>query len=97
MNPFDSQWQKLVSLARQAPARRAADIPPGFAARVVAGVVLRPASPPWAAFELLAWRGFFAASACCVAAMAFNFFAQTGEVPTETALEETLSPVVELS
>lgn len=96
MNPFDSQWQKLVSLARQAPARRAVDIPPGFAARVVTAAG-RPAAPSWAAFELFAWRGFFAASACCVAAMAFNYFGSGVDVATETALEETLSSVVELS
>jgi hypothetical protein len=74
MNRFDHQWQKLAALARQAPADPDTALPPGFATRVAArAVASSPASGPWFALERFAFRGFIAAAACGVAAVAYGF------------------------
>lgn len=97
MSQFEQQWHALVSRARQAPDTRGADAPFGFAARVVAQSAGTYGAAPWAALERFAVRGFLAASACCVAAVAFNYFGRSFEFSAETQIEETLSPVIELS
>jgi len=97
MSQFDHQWQALVSRARQAPDTRDVDVPFGFAARVVAQSAGTYGAAPWAALERFAVRGFLAASACCVAAVAFNYFGRSLESSAEIQIEETLSPVIELS
>jgi len=71
MNRSDHQWQKLIALARQAPADTGA-APYGFATRVAAqGFALPPA--PWLSLERFAFRGLLVAAVCSVAAVAFNF------------------------
>jgi len=97
MSQFDHQWEALVSRARQAPDVRDTEAPFGFAARVVALFAGTYSPAPWAALERFAIRGFLAASACCVAAVAFNYFGRSLESSAEMQIEETLSPVLELS
>jgi hypothetical protein len=97
MSQFDQQWQALVNRARQAPDSRDTRAPFGFAARVVAQSAGTFGVAPWAALERFAVRGFLAASACCVAAVAFNYFGRSLESSNELQIEEMLSPVVELS
>jgi len=97
MSQFDHQWQALVSRARQAPDSREMHAPFGFAARVVAQSIGSYGATPWAALERFAVRGFLAATACCVAAVAFNYFGLSLESSVEAQLEETPSPVIELS
>ena len=97
MSQFDHQWQELVSRARQAPDTRDVDVPFGFAARVVAQSAGTYGAAPWAGLERFAVRGFLAASACCMAAVAFNYFGRSLESSAEIQIEETLSPVIELS
>jgi hypothetical protein len=46
MSQFDQQWQKLVTLARQAPDADGVQIPYGFATRLVAQATINPT--PWA-------------------------------------------------
>ena len=71
MNRFDHHWQKLITLARSAPADVGA-APYGFATRVAAqGFALPPA--PWLSLERFALRGLLVAAACSVAAVVFNF------------------------
>ena len=71
MNRYDHQWQKLIALARQAPADTGA-APYGFATRVTAqGFALPPA--PWLSLERFALRGLLVAAVCSVAAVALNF------------------------
>lgn len=79
MNRFDHQWQKLTALARQAPADRDPALPPGFATRVAARAVASPSSGPWFALERFALRGFIAAAACGVAAVAYGFPSLTAD------------------
>src|SRR6478736_8684708 len=97
MSQFEHQWQALVGRARQAEDARDTEAPYGFAARVVAQSAGIHGSAPWAALERFAVRGFLAASACCVAAVAFNYFGRSLESSAEMQIEETLSPVIELS
>ena len=97
MSQFEHQWQALVDRARQAGDTRDTEVPYGFAARVVAQSAGAYGAPSWAALERFAVRGFFAASACCVAAVAFNYFSHSIESSAETQLEETLYTAVELS
>ena len=97
MSQFDHQWQALVSRARQAPDARDADAPFGFAARVVAQSAGTYGAAPWAALERFAVRGFLAASACCMAAVAFNYFGRSIESVAETQIDETLTTMLELS
>jgi len=97
MSQFEHQWQALVGRARQAEDARDTEAPYGFAARVVAQSAGIHGSAPWAALERFAVRGFLAASACCVAAVAFNYFGRAIEPSAETQLDETLYTAVELS
>jgi len=97
MSQFDYQWQALNRLARQADDPRDTTVPYGFAARVVAQASAAQVATPWAALERFALRGFLAASACCVAAVAFNYFGRSIESVAETQIEETLNTALELS
>lgn len=97
MSQFEHQWQALVGRARQAGDERDTEVPYGFAARVVAQSAGTYGAPPWAALERFAVRGFLAASACCVAAVAFNYFGRSIESAAETQLEETMNTALELS
>jgi len=71
MNRFEHQWQKLIVLARQAPAAPA-ELPFGFATRVAAQAAGLPAAP-WRSLERFALRGLLVAAACSMAAVAFNY------------------------
>ncbi len=97
MNRFDHQWQKLTALARQAPADSAAEAPPGFATRVATRGAASAIPGRWAGLERLALRGFVAATACCVATIAFNFFVTSPDLPDDTDLAESVTAVLDLS
>ncbi len=98
MSQFDRQWQRLTSLARQAPADREAAIPAGFATRVAARATAHgTVSGPWAALERLALRGLVAATACCVAAVTFNYFGVSSDLPDDAGLDETVSVLLDIS
>ena len=90
MSQFDHQWQKLAALTRQASDDRDTAAPFGFAGRVVAQAAGSYGFTPWAALERFALRGFVAAAACCVAAVAFNFLGWNGETSIE-ALEDAVN------
>jgi hypothetical protein len=95
MNEFDQRWQKLVALARQAPDADAIAIPYGFAVRLAAQAGNRAA--PWASLERFALRGLLAAAACCVAAVAFNYFSRSSELSEEVGLDETVVVALDMS
>jgi len=97
MSQFEHQWQALVGRARRAEDARDTEVPYGFAARVVAQSAGSYGAPPWAALERFALRGFLAASACCVAAVAFNYFGRSIESAAEAQIDEALNTVLELS
>ena len=63
MNRFDSQWQKLIVAARQAPADPTATAPYGFATRIAAQAVALPATS-WLPLERFAFRGLLLAATC---------------------------------
>jgi hypothetical protein len=95
MNRFDRDWQKLVTLARQAP--RDPDEPappPGFATRVVAR-----AAPPaaWAGLERFAWRGLLAAATCCLVVLAYSYFGPAGDFTDDGAIDDTVAELLALS
>ncbi len=96
MNKFDQQWQKLTALARQAPVGDTS-APYGFATRMAAAGLSAPAESPWAGFERYALRGLLAATTLCVAAVAFNLSAMTGNHDDEVELDDTVSQVLDLS
>jgi len=95
MNEFDQQWQKLVALARQAPDSEEVRIPYGFAVRLAAQAGGRAA--PFASLERFALRGLLAAAACCVAAVAFNYFSHSSELTEDVGLDETVGAVLDIS
>jgi len=98
MNQFEHQWQRLTALARQAPSDSETTIPAGFATRVVARAFASGAAAgPWAVLERLALRGLLAATACCVAAVAFNYFGASPDVPDDGELDETMSVLLDIS
>lgn len=97
MNRYDQDWQKLVALARQAPAD--ADetaLPPGFATRLAA-LASQPPAPPWAGLERLAVRGFVTAAACCAAAVAYSYFGQSPDFTEEASLDDTVAEFLALN
>jgi hypothetical protein len=97
MNDFETQWQKLAALARQAPVDPAGAAPLGFAARIVARMESRPL-PAWSVFERFALRGFLAAVSCCVAAMAFHYFNLGAESLDESGLDDvTMTAAIDVS
>ena len=91
MSQFNHQWQKLAALAREARDDRDVTVPFGFASRVAAQAAGSYGYTPWAALERFALRGFVAAAACCVGAVAFNFLGYSAETSIES-LEETVKP-----
>lgn len=94
MNRFDRDWQKLVALAREAPRDPDELPPPGFATRVAA----RGAQPPaWAGLERFAWRGFLAATTCCLAVLAYSYFGQSRDLAEDGAVDDTVSELLALS
>jgi len=97
MSQFDQQWQRLTALARQAPADQDTTVPTGFATRVVAQAASTPVDGPWPTLERLALRGFLAAAACSLAAVAFNYLGSTPELPEDAGLDETMSVLLDLS
>lgn len=97
MSDFDRQWQKLTTLARQAPDDREALIPPGFATRLAARAAAAPASTPLALFERFALRGLLAAAACCGAAMAFNFFGNGSDQSEDVAVDDSVTTLLDIS
>ena len=97
MNRFDQDWQKLVAWARQAPGRdEGIDLPPGFATRVAA-LGASAAATPWGGLERLALRGFVAAAACCMAVVAYSYFGQTAEPSYDTAVDDTMLELLDIS
>lgn len=93
MNQYDHHWQKLIALARQAPAD-AGSAPYGFATRVAAqGFALPPA--PWLSLERFALRGLLVAAACSVAAVVFNYSVPATD-QTDIYTTGTTDTVVEL-
>lgn len=97
MNDFDTKWQKLTTLARHAPAEPAGEVPAGFAARVTLQAASFSLPSPWAVLEHLALRGLVAATACCVAAVAFNYFGASPDMTDEADFDATMSVLLDLS
>lgn len=97
MNRFDQQWQKLIALARSAPADSDAAVPFGFATRVAARAATAPAAGPWASFERFALRGLMVAAALSLAAVVFNYTETMSEATDDLALTDTVSEMLDLS
>lgn len=97
MSQFDQQWQKLTALARQAPADDRVELPPGFATRVAARASAEAGTSPLGLLERFAFRGFVAAAACCVAAVAFNYFGRGSESSEVAGVEDTVATLLDFS
>jgi hypothetical protein len=69
MKNFDHRWNRLVTLARQAPEDRDAAAPYGFPTRVAARA-LAAAPSPWVLFERVTLRALLVASLLMVASLA---------------------------
>ncbi|OHE80254.1 MAG: hypothetical protein A3G75_01215 [Verrucomicrobia bacterium RIFCSPLOWO2_12_FULL_64_8] len=94
MKGFESQWRRLVAVARQAPESRDTAAPPGFATRVAARAL--SAGPPGLAalFERLSFRALVVACLLVVATLALSYPALTGGDEDEEQL--VIDPVGEL-
>lgn len=98
MKHFDEKWQKLTTLARQAPAETAPAAPYGFATRVVALAQATPPSNPWSVLERFALRGFVAAAVCGVAAIAFSYSGLLPESGDDIPVDAlTFNPAVDIA
>lgn len=97
MNRFDQNWQKLVALARQAPATDDVTLPPGFATRVVALGTARASTSPWGGLERLAFRGFVASMACCAAAVVYSYLDRAGDLNEGVDVDDTVTELLDLS
>lgn len=97
MNKFDQKWQKLIALARQAPANADMSAPYGFATRTVSLAMAAPLPSISAVFGRFALRGLLAAATLSVAAVAFNFTAVAGGQDDETVVDDTISQELDLS
>jgi hypothetical protein len=97
MNRFDHQWQKLITLARQAGDNRDAAASFGFATRLAAQAVALSPAGPWAAFERFAMRGLMVAAAFGVGAIIFNYSSLMTDQADEYAAADTVGDLFDLS
>lgn len=98
MSRFDSSWQKLVALARQAPAdARDETAPLGFATRVAAQAAGRPATTGWALLGSLALRGLLVAAAFGVAAIALNYSVLNSDQSVDYAAVDSVGDLLDFS
>lgn len=87
MNHNDQAWQKLVSAARRATDDRDTAAPYGFATRVAALAMGRPAEGVGALFERFSWRALAVAALVAVGGVATNY-ASSPAAPDEVPLDE---------
>jgi len=93
MKDFESQWQRLVAAARQAPVADEAAAPYGFATRVAARAMSEP--PPGAAalFGRFSVRALYLACLLTLTGAAANYFVLAGTEDNEQNLIDPVSEV----
>ena len=94
MNDFESQWQRLVAAARQAPDSRDLAAPPGFTTRVAARALSAEAPGLAALFDRLSFRALVVAGLLMVATLAVSYSALAGGDEEEDQV--MIDPVGEL-
>jgi hypothetical protein len=99
MKDFDTKWQRLTALARQAPETADDSLPYGFATRVAARAMeARSVLVPRLLLERLALRGLLAACVLSLASVAYSFTALTGGAEEDLTLAaDPLPELLELS
>ena len=98
MKDFDARWQRLVTVARQAPIADDVAVPYGFATRVAAralGEAERPAL--LAVFGRFSIRALWVAGLLMLASMAANYLAFAGNEDDELSLLDPVSEILAAS
>jgi len=92
MKDFDKAWERLVTLARQAP-EDAAVVPPGFATRVVARSIEGRRAPEEFFFRY-ALRALGVAAALAVVCAVSNFNILSGDTIASELADDPVSEIV---
>ena len=94
MKNFESRWQQLVTVARQAPVADDATVPYGFATRIAARALSDQGRPGLVAvFGRFSVRALWVACLLMLVSMAANYIAFAGGEDDEQSMTD---PVVEV-
>ena len=99
MKDFESRWQQLVTVARQAPVADDAAAPYGFATRIAARALLSEQGRPAlvAVFGRFSVRALWAACLLMLVSMAANYIAFAGGEDDEQGLTDPVAEVLSAS
>ena len=98
MKDFESRWQQLVTVARQAPAADDAAAPYGFATRLAARALSEQRRPALVAvFGRFSVRALWVACLFMLVSMAANYIAFAGGEDDEQGLTDPVSEVLSAS
>jgi hypothetical protein len=98
MKDFESRWQQLVTVARQAPVADDATAPYGFATRIAARALSEQGRPALVAvFGRFSVRALWVACLLMLVSMAANYIAFAGGEDDEQGLTDPVSEVLSAS
>jgi hypothetical protein len=98
MKDFESRWQQLVTVARQAPVADDATAPYGFATRIAARALSEQDRPALVAvFGRFSIRALWVACLLMLVSMAANYMAFAGGEDDEQGLTDPVAEVLSAS
>ena len=98
MKDFESRWQQLVTVARQAPAAEDTAAPYGFATRIAARALSEQDRPALVAvFGRFSVRALWVACLLMLVSVAANYIAFAGGEDDEQGLTDPVSEVLSAS
>jgi hypothetical protein len=98
MKDFESRWQQLATVARQAPVTDSTVAPYGFATRIAARAMSGRGRPAlMAVFGRFSVRGLWAACLLMLISMVANYIAFVGSEDDEQGLTDPVAEVLDAS
>ncbi len=95
MKDYESRWQQLVTVARQAPVADNAAAPYGFATRIAARALSEPSRPALlAVFGRFSVRALWMAGVLMLVSMAADYIAFASSEEAEQSLVDPVSEVL---